>query len=68
MHDGDASAVPGENLFRISFDYATGIAGVMRTLHRYQHDLPDDLLLDQLDGALPGQTSVGAGGAGHALA
>jgi serine/threonine protein kinase len=28
-------AVPGEGMFRISCDYATGVAGVMHTLHKY---------------------------------
>lgn len=42
-------AVPGENLFRISCDFATGVAGVMRTLHRRATLAYDDLLLDAMD-------------------
>ena len=44
-------AAPGENLFRVSCDYATGLAGVMHTLHRHEHLLPDRLTLDWLDDA-----------------
>ncbi len=42
-------ATPGENLFRISCDYATGIAGVMRTLHRRANLTPDEFCLDEID-------------------
>ena len=42
-------ALPGENMFRISFDYATGIAGVIRTLHRRAHLLADPFCLDDID-------------------
>jgi len=41
-------ATPGDNLFRISCDYATGVAGVMRTLHRFTHHEKADFLLDEL--------------------
>lgn len=43
------AAVPGENLFRISFDHGTGIAGVIRALHRYDTLAPDEFFLDALD-------------------
>lgn len=46
----DGHATPGENLFRISCDYATGIAGVLGTLHRHADMLPDAFCLDALDG------------------
>lgn len=49
MHEDEASAVPGENLFRVSFDHATGMAGVMQVLHRYERNLPDTFFLDVLD-------------------
>jgi hypothetical protein len=42
-------AMPGENLFRISCDFATGLTGVARTLHRHIHLVGDDLCLDALD-------------------
>jgi predicted Ser/Thr protein kinase len=41
-------ATPGDNLFRISCDYATGMAGVMRTLHRFTHLEAADFVLDEL--------------------
>jgi hypothetical protein len=41
-------ATPGDGLFRISCDYATGVAGVMRTLHRYAHLGRADFMLDEL--------------------
>jgi serine/threonine protein kinase len=41
-------ATPGDNLFRVSCDYATGIAGVMRTLHRFSHLEEADFVLDDL--------------------
>jgi tRNA A-37 threonylcarbamoyl transferase component Bud32 len=43
-------ALPGENMFRISFDYATGMVGVISTLHRRAHLLGDALCLDEIDG------------------
>ncbi|WP_421567817.1 class III lanthionine synthetase LanKC [Stenotrophomonas sp. PD6] len=49
FHDGDAAAIPGENLFRISCDYATGMAGAIRALHRLSSPHPDDFCLDVLD-------------------
>ncbi|MBN2435355.1 MAG: lanthionine synthetase C family protein, partial [Spirochaetes bacterium] len=42
-------AVPGDGLFRISCDYATGVAGVMRALHRYVHHDSADFLLDEVE-------------------
>ena len=44
-------AAPGENLFRISCDYATGLTGMMYTLHRHAHLRGDSLTLDWLDEA-----------------
>jgi hypothetical protein len=41
-------AVPGDNLFRISCDYATGIAGVLRALHRFTHLEQADFVLDEV--------------------
>ncbi len=41
-------AVPGDNLYRISCDYATGVAGVMRTLYRYIKLDAADFTLDEL--------------------
>jgi hypothetical protein len=42
------SATPGDNLFRISCDYATGVAGVLRTLHRFTHLDEADFVLDEV--------------------
>lgn len=47
--DAATAAVPGENLFRISCDYATGIAGVVCALHRLTTLALDDFCLDELD-------------------
>jgi serine/threonine protein kinase len=41
------SATPGDGLFRISCDYATGVAGVLRTLHRFTHLGEADFVLDE---------------------
>ncbi len=43
-------AVPGENLFRVSCDYATGLCGVIATLNRWENGLGDGMCLDWLDG------------------
>ncbi|MCC4595941.1 class III lanthionine synthetase LanKC [Xanthomonas campestris pv. phormiicola] len=48
-------ATPGENLFRISCDYATGTAGIMRTLHRRATLAADEFCLDEIDD-LPAKT------------
>jgi hypothetical protein len=40
-------ATPGDSLFRISCDYATGVAGVMRTLHRYATLDQADFMLEE---------------------
>jgi lantibiotic modifying enzyme len=45
---GTGLATPGESLFRISCDYATGVAGVMRTLYRLHHLTPSDFCLDMM--------------------
>jgi class III lanthionine synthetase len=42
------SATPGDGLFRISCDYATGVAGVLRTLHRFTHLDEADFVLDEV--------------------
>jgi serine/threonine protein kinase len=41
-------ATPGDNLFRVSCDYATGIAGVLRSLYRYSHLEEADFVLDEV--------------------
>lgn len=43
----DGLATPGDGLFRISCDYATGVAGVMRTLHRFSRRDAADFVLDE---------------------
>jgi len=50
--DDDMAAVPGENLFRISCDYATGMAGVIRAVQRLSAPDGDDFCLDVMDGPL----------------
>jgi tRNA A-37 threonylcarbamoyl transferase component Bud32 len=40
---------PGDGLFRISCDYATGVAGVLRALYRYSHRDRADFVLDELN-------------------
>lgn len=42
-------AAPGDNLFRVSCDYGTGLAGIMYTLHRQDCLTGDSLTLDDLD-------------------
>lgn len=42
-------AVPGDGLFRISCDFATGVAGVAYALHRRVSLSADDLCLDEID-------------------
>lgn len=44
-------ATPGDGLFRLSCDYATGAAGVMRTLYRYAHRGDADFVLDEIGSA-----------------
>ena len=39
-------ALPGDGLFRITCDYATGIAGTMRAIHRLVHLDESDFTLD----------------------
>ena len=40
-------ATPGDNLFRVSCDYATGVAGVLRAIHRFTHREGADFVLDE---------------------
>jgi hypothetical protein len=47
-------ATPGDGLFRISCDYATGVAGVLRALHRFSHLEEADFVLDEV-AFVPGQ-------------
>jgi hypothetical protein len=42
-------ATPGDGLFRVSCDYATGVAGVLRTLHRFSHLEKADFVLSDMD-------------------
>ena len=41
-------ATPGDNLFRVSCDYATGVAGVLRALHRFTNQDEADFTLDEI--------------------
>lgn len=41
-------ATPGDSLLRISCDYGTGVAGVMRTFHRYAYKDKADFILDEM--------------------
>jgi serine/threonine protein kinase len=45
----DGYAAPGENMFRISLDYATGLSGILCTLNRQRHLKCDMFCLDALD-------------------
>lgn len=45
----DGLATPGDNLFRVSCDYATGVAGVMRSLHRIITLDKADFVLDEIE-------------------
>lgn len=45
-------ATPGDSLFRVSCDYATGVAGVMRALHRHAHFDGADFVLDDVVSAV----------------
>jgi serine/threonine protein kinase len=42
----EGAALPGDGLFRITCDYATGIAGTMRAIHRLVHLDESDFTLD----------------------
>ena len=42
------SATPGDGLFRVSCDYATGVAGVLLSLHRFTHLDRADFTLDEV--------------------
>jgi serine/threonine protein kinase len=48
IKQSSGSATPGDGLFRISCDYATGVAGVLRALHRYTHFDEADFVLDEV--------------------
>lgn len=41
-------ATPGDGLLRITCDYATGVAGVMRALQRFSHHEQADFVLDEV--------------------
>jgi len=45
-------ATPGDGLFRLSCDYATGAAGVMRALYRHAHPGDADFVLDEIGSAV----------------
>jgi serine/threonine protein kinase len=47
-------ATPGDGLFRISCDYATGVAGVLRVLYRFAHLDETDFALDEVISAAAG--------------
>ena len=44
----DGLATPGDGLFRIVCDYATGSAGILRTLYRFSHPEEADFMLDEV--------------------
>ncbi len=54
------SATPGDGLFRISCDYATGVAGVLRAFHRHAHLDDADFVLDEVAPASAGRDEVHA--------
>jgi hypothetical protein len=55
------SATPGDGLFRVSCDYATGVAGVLRSLHRFIHHDESDFTLDEVAPAETSSILIGAG-------
>ena len=57
---GTGNAIPGDNLFRVSCDFGTGVAGAMRTLHRFEHLQADEFCLDGLDKLPCGVPASGA--------
>ncbi len=61
------SATPGDGLFRISCDYATGVAGVLRALHRVTHVGPADFVLDEIASGSAGRDHSGPGDAPGAI-
>ncbi|HEX7288426.1 MAG TPA: lanthionine synthetase C family protein, partial [Candidatus Angelobacter sp.] len=62
------AATPGDGLFKISCDYATGVAGVLRALHRYTHCEGADFVLDEADPAYAGHDGPEpADGAAHPM-
>lgn len=46
---GKGLATPGDGGLAISCDWGTGVAGVMRVLHRYLTKDESDFMLDELD-------------------
>ena len=48
IKQAQGSTTPGDGLFRSSCDYATGAAGVLRTLHRFTHLDKADFVLDEV--------------------
>ncbi|MBV8368535.1 MAG: class III lanthionine synthetase LanKC [Candidatus Eremiobacteraeota bacterium] len=42
----EGAALPGDGLFRVTCDYATGVAGTMRAIHRLVHLDESDFTLD----------------------
>jgi serine/threonine protein kinase len=48
IKQADGLAIPGDGLFRVSCDYATGVAGTMRALHRHAHLDNADFVLDEI--------------------
>jgi hypothetical protein len=57
-------ATPGDNVFRVSCDYATGVAGVLRTLYRFSRRDASDFVLDEVSqvGRAPGSLRSGEDG------
>lgn len=48
IHFPEGVATPGDGLFRVSCDYATGVAGVLRAMHRFAHLGQADFMLDEI--------------------
>jgi uncharacterized protein YyaL (SSP411 family) len=56
-------ATPGDGLMRISCDYATGVAGILRALHRFTHLEQSDFMLDEIGPAGAASLQGAASGA-----
>lgn len=59
IKDPSGIATPGDGLLRFSCDYATGAAGVMRTMYRFAYRARADFTLDEL--MPPDPSPLGAG-------
>lgn len=68
LKQANGAATPGDGLFRLSCDYATGSAGVLRALYRFVHLEKADFVLDEVDPLAAGRLElIVAAAEGHAI-